>query len=95
MWITTVTMDFNVLVQKPLVEALALINQKNTQLKEIDGGGRCIPGFEDPDMGSLSPAELEFHVIKRIWNTQSAATEYVSFIQNLNIGFNASAPEQV
>jgi hypothetical protein len=95
MWITTVTMDLNVLSQKPLDEALALIGQKNTQLKEIDGGGRCMPGFESPNGVSLSHAEIESHVIKRIWNTQSAATEYVSFIQNLNIGFNASAAEQV
>jgi hypothetical protein len=97
MWIATVTTDINVLAQnsESHAEATALIQQKTTQLKEIDGNGQGIPGFENPDWWSTPVSELENRIIKRTWNTQSAATEYASFLQNLNIGFSVSIEEQV
>jgi hypothetical protein len=98
MWITTVTIDINMLAQIPQalrLEAAALRGQHTNQLKEIDGNGRCIPGFENPNMWSTPTAELENLIIKRTWNTQSAATEHASFLQNLNVGWSASVEEQV
>jgi hypothetical protein len=98
MWITTVTIDINRLAQitqELRLEAAALRRQHTNQLKEIDGNGQYIPGFEHPDMWSTPVAELENLIVKRTWNTQSAATEHASFLQNLNVGWSASVEEQV
>lgn len=95
MWISTITIDLNTIQALSFEDQNILntaINNKKLSLREIDGNGHGVSGFE-------AEAEIEptatTKIVKRAWNTQSAAQEFVDFINGVHICMTATLEEQV
>jgi hypothetical protein len=79
MWTTTLTYDTKALESAPEgYEIISEILLKIEILKEEDGNGKPVPGFEPPE---FLPAESDLVVIKRTWDTHKSAKELVDFIE--------------
>jgi len=80
MWLSTTTFDTVAINASPHLFDQVAINDKKQELKAIDGAGGSIAGWEPPDDPSTIPPDTKTFVIKRAWNTQSAAQEFVDFL---------------
>jgi hypothetical protein len=80
MWLSITTFDMVTIRANPDQLDLSAINDKKQELKAIDGAGSGIEGWSAPDDTSTIPTDSETFVIKRAWNTQSAAQEFVDFV---------------
>jgi len=80
MWLSTITFDTVAINNNMHLFDQVAINDKKQELKAIDGAGGSIAGWEPPDDPSTIPPDTKTFVIKRAWNTQSAAQEFVDFL---------------
>lgn len=96
MWITTITYDSAGLLTispEDFEQIRVSIEDKKNTLKSIDGAGNSIPGFEKPQIGTIDPSSPV--VIKRGWNTESAAREFANFADAASEFIVVSVEEQV
>jgi len=80
MWLSITTIDRVAINASPHLVDLSAINDKKQELKAIDGAGGSIAGWAAPDDPSTIPPDTKTFVIKRAWNTQSAAQEFADFV---------------
>jgi hypothetical protein len=80
MWLSITTFDVVAIKANPGQLDLSAIEDKKQELKAIDGAGGSIEGWLAPDDLTTIPPDTEKVVIKRAWNTQSAAQEFVDFV---------------
>lgn len=95
MWISTVTYNMIGLQGLDLDVANGIrlaISDKRDILKTIDQAGTALPGFEAP--GIIDP-NVATYVVKRAWNTESAAREFVDFVNTLSEFVTATVEEQI
>jgi len=96
MWITTITYDSAGLLTISPEDfdqiRVSIENKKNT-LRLTDGAGNSIPGFEKPQIDNIDPSAPV--VIKRSWNTESAAREFASFVDAASEFITVTVEEQV
>jgi hypothetical protein len=97
MWISTITLDLVVAqAEAPeTVSAFDRIVQKKKELQTVDGAGNSIPGFELRRMLDPSYQEQPTIEIKRAWNTQAAAEEFVNFANSATDCITGTVEEQV
>ena len=57
------------------------IRQKLIELRDIDGNGFTLPGYELPTNLSEIPEEIQTLRIVRSWNSQEIAEQFVDFMQ--------------
>ena len=97
MWINNITLNLTALRElsgAENIELLGLISSKKQELREADGGGDSVPGYSAPEQFSEIPLNVTTLVIKRVWNTEAAATEFANFI-NATTELISSTVEEV
>lgn len=99
MWISTVTMDMvalRAMTEQEMGSILGDILQKKNQLRsDPANGGESLEGFKARDtLDQIDPTESVV-VVKRGWNNQSAAQEFVDFINAAHSSVTATLEEQV
>jgi len=97
MWLSTITFDTVAINNNMHLFDQVAINDKKQELKAIDGAGGSIAGWGPPDDLSTIPPDTKTIVIKRAWNTQSAAQEFVDFLNETcsNLVIASTVEEQV
>ena len=99
MWISTVTMDMvalRAMIEQEIASLLGDILQKKNQLRsDPANGGESLEGFKAIDtLDQISPTQSTV-VVKRGWNNQSVAQEFVDFVNATNSCVTATLEEQV
>lgn len=97
MWLTTVTYDL-VGIRALELDAVPLIESigaKKEELKVVDGHGVSVAGFSAPDSHEDIEPTATTLVIKRLWNTEAAALEFVIFLNAASEHITATVEEQV
>ena len=95
MWLTTITYDsigLRTLDPSVFADIVSSLQDKKTILKSIDNAGHAVPGFDSP---SQVDPNVDTVVIKRLWNTESAAREFASFADAASEFITVSVEEQV
>lgn len=98
MWLTTVTLDLVGIralapeISYPIIQSIIV---KRLELRAIDGKGGYLPGSPELDsLDSIDPTQTTL-VVKRVWNTESAALEFVTFLNAASEHITATVEEQV
>jgi hypothetical protein len=95
MWLTTITYDsigLRTLDPSVFANMIMSIQDKKTILKSIDNAGHAVPGFDAPSQ--IDP-NVDTVIIKRLWNTESAAREFASFVDAASEFITVTVEEQV
>jgi hypothetical protein len=79
MWLSITTFDVVAINANLSLFNLSVINDKKQELQAVDGAGDSVEGWASRDPSTIPP-DTETVVIKRAWNTQSAAQEFVDFV---------------
>jgi hypothetical protein len=98
MWITSIQInlaELRALDVPAAVELHSTISNKKNELQNLDGHGGSMSGFEGFRNLTDVPSDVNSYLIKRVWNTESAAQEFMLFINNLNGAFTATIEEQI
>jgi hypothetical protein len=99
MWITTITYDATALRALPPEDAFSILQSvidKKDELRAnpVNGGG-SLDGFKARDsLSEIDPSESVV-VVKRGWNNQSVAQEFVDFVNSSHSAIVATLEEQV
>lgn len=98
MWLSVVTYDlagFRTLSPEMIHLIFQSIGAKRTELAAIDGGGGGVEGFRAPgNLSDIAPTVNTF-VIKRAWNTESAAQEFANFADAASEYITSTIEDQV
>ena len=98
MWISTITYDLvSVRATDPaeVISVFTGIQNKKDEIRAVDGNGNPVAGFEPKDLSDPSYQEESTAEIKRAWNTQSAAEEFVNFATSAADFVTGTVEEQV
>lgn len=98
MWISTITYDLvSIRAADPatVLSVFTEIGQKKNELQTVDGAGSSVPGFEPKELSDPSYQDESTAEIKRAWNTQTAAEEFVNFANSAADFVTGTVEEQV
>lgn len=98
MWITTVTYNMAAVRAMTEIEKTSIFQTTVDKIRELrsnpSAGGSTVTGFEAPDFNAVSP-ETASVIVKRTWNTQVVAQEFVDFLNSVHSCASATLEEQV
>jgi hypothetical protein len=99
MWISTVTMDMvaiRAMTEQEIGPIMMSILEKKNQLRsDPANGGESLDGFKARDsLNEIGPSESVV-VVKREWNNQSVAQEFVDYVNTAHSSITATLEEQV
>lgn len=98
MWLTTVTYNTTALRELDtdiVISILQSMGAKRNELAATDGGGNGVEGFRAPDSQDNIDPTTTTVVVKRLWNTESAAQELANFANAASEHIIATVEEQV